>query len=351
MSDYPPPPHSAHDVDLQHDSSQVPASPGAPPTSRWTPEKQFRDQLQPPSSGGSLRPPGSARQLRSPSPHVPAAAATRALSGFDALNPFDPAGGAVGTVDIRTLADRGSIHSSDQTDRGFDEDDEPPVAIIDMPIVDFAVVAPFSQKALGANVALSVDGYTVTRTTGTRQSAAIGDSPLQRQAHGLYFEVELVLTLDGWMGGLGIGVTHMPPQRLNRMPDKAWQIPGTFILGYRGCAFLDGKERTSPWCADSLPVGARVGLLITAEGMDLFLFVDGEPVVHIPGSVLADARIQDRPLYPIVDVFAATQGVTLQAHGGPPPPPWSVAAPMPLATASLRPEVGALATAAAVMPY
>ena len=46
----------------------------------------------------------------------------------------------------------------------------------------------------------------------------------------------------GWVGGLGIGLTQTSSASLRRAPDKAWRMPRTFILGYWGRAFCDGKE-------------------------------------------------------------------------------------------------------------
>ncbi|CAK9106736.1 Hypothetical protein SCF082_LOCUS49715 [Durusdinium trenchii] len=95
---------------------------------------------------------------------------------------------------------------------------------------------PFSHETVGLNILLSPDGYTATRSCGCRESVAICKGPLQLQEEGLYFEVEVLQTVDGWLGGLGIGVTHANPSALKdqRLPDKASKVPGSFILGYAG---------------------------------------------------------------------------------------------------------------------
>jgi len=182
---------------------------------------------------------------------------------------------------------------------------------------------PFSRQTCGVNIALSEDGYTATRTRGCRQSVLIGSAPVPRQRHGWYFEVEIRETVDGWVGGLGIGVTKTAPGQLRRVPDKAWRMPGTFIVGYWGCVFLDGKERRTKWRVDNLPSGTKIGLLVCGDGSgDLRVFAKGEPVVRVEGAVtgLIDS---DMELYPVVDVFAATLSVALCPRASPPPPPWA----------------------------
>jgi len=184
---------------------------------------------------------------------------------------------------------------------------------------------PFSIALSGANLELSEDGYTATRWRGSRQSVTVTSAPLTRHKHGLFFEVEVRETVDGWVGGLGIGVTHTKPQTLHRLPDKAWRIPKSFIVGYAGCAYLDGQEHPIPWRADALRTGDTIGLLITGDGRgDLLLFVNSMHVFTLQGSVLERAGLRTEPLYPVLDVFAATKSVTLLPSAEPPalPPPW-----------------------------
>jgi len=121
--------------------------------------------------------------------------------------------------------------------------------------------------------------------------------------------------VEGWVGGLGIGVTHTHPSKLEYIPDRAWQIPSTFVVGYWGCFFLSGTERGTLWKADEAHVGQRVGMLITGDARtDLVVFVDGEPVVRVDGAVLRSGGLRDAPLYPVVDVFAATLSVAIEPH-------------------------------------
>jgi len=183
-----------------------------------------------------------------------------------------------------------------------------------------AQVGPFCQQSCGVNLSLSEDCYTATRTRGCRQSVAIGSSPLELQGSGWYFEVAIAETVTGWVGGLGIGVTRTPPEGLRRVPDKAWRLPSTYIVGYWGCVFLDGRERRTRWRSDTLQTGSRVGLLVTATTGDLIIFVDDVPVVF------AEAALDrtNEPLYPVVDVFAATRVISLTRTAAPPPPPYKV---------------------------
>lgn len=195
-----------------------------------------------------------------------------------------------------------------------------------------SLVPPFSRQTCGVNLTLSEDGYTATRTRGCRQSVVVGSGPLERRSHGWFYEVVVCETVTGWVGGLGIGVTRTPPGQLRRVPDKAWRLPSTCIVGYWGCVFLDGKERRTRWRSDTLSAGARVGLLVTDDGQgDLIIFVDDVPVVRAQGALLAPgadgalpAQRVAEPLYPVVDVFAATRVVSMSQRPTPPLPPWEV---------------------------
>mmetsp|Transcript_43248 Transcript_43248/g.69138 ORF Transcript_43248/g.69138 Transcript_43248/m.69138 type:complete len:922 (-) Transcript_43248:148-2913(-) len=186
-------------------------------------------------------------------------------------------------------------------------------------------VAPLCRNPCGLNIELSEDGYVAKRVRGCRQSVVVGSAPLEPQDLGCYFEVVVRETVNGWVGGLGLGVTRVSPAEMKRMPDKAWRIPSTFIVGYWGCLFLDGREKRTRWKADTLKVGSRVGLLVTGDGRgDLIVFVDGEPVVRaddvLPNS-FSSGGMQE-PLYPVIDVFAATLSVELMTNATAPAKPW-----------------------------
>ena len=198
------------------------------------------------------------------------------------------------------------------------------------PLKEPSVLLPFCPKASGINLEISEDGYTATRFRGCRQSVAVGTGPVPLQEHGRYFEVTVEDTVPGWVGGLGIGVTSSTPQGLKRVPDKAWRIPKTMVIGYWGCVFVDGCEQRTAWRADSLHPGARVGFLVTRGG-DLLVFVDGEAVVRVDGAV----ESQKEPLYPVVDVFAATRVVSMSPSARPPTKSWT-SLHAPISAAAVR---------------
>merc|ERR1719329_36651 len=131
---------------------------------------------------------------------------------------------------------------------------------------ELPLLEPFSRQTCGVNLSLSEDCYTASRTRGCRQSVVVGGGPLTQHEHGLYFEVVVDETVAGWVGGLGVGVSHTTPGNLRRVPDKAWRMPSTFIVGYWGCIFLDGKEPRTQWRSDALVAGSNVGILVTTDG-------------------------------------------------------------------------------------
>jgi len=166
----------------------------------------------------------------------------------------------------------------------------------------------FSQMC-GSNIELSQDGFIATRVRGSRQSVVLGSAPLRRQAGGWYYEVRVREVVDGWVGGLGIGVTKTSPSMITSMlPDKAWRIPQTCVVGYWGCAFIEGKEQKTGWRSDAVAPGSIVGLLISDSG-DLRVFVDQVSVALVEGAVTITPDLQ---MYPVLDIFAATVSVQLQ---------------------------------------
>merc|ERR1712194_164511 len=97
-------------------------------------------------------------------------------------------------------------------------------------------------------------------------------------------------------------------------------IPDSFVVGYSGSAFLGCLEQRVTWTPDTLRVGQRVGLLISGDGREhLFVFVDGKEMLRIDGCDLHAQGLRDAPLYPLVDVFNATQAVRLDPYAKAPP--------------------------------
>jgi len=186
------------------------------------------------------------------------------------------------------------------------------VPIVAMPVVTEPEVGPFSEEACGANIGISEDGYVAERCCGCRDAAAVGSRPLERQARGLYFEIKVRQTVDGWLGGLGIGVTHTPPGTLPKLPDKALALPETFIAGYSGSVYLNGTEQRTSWQPENLKIGQHVGLLITGDGREHFkVFIDGVERLHVDGADLHAFGLRDAPLFPVLDIHNATQCVEL----------------------------------------
>lgn len=101
-----------------------------------------------------------------------------------------------------------------------------------------------------------------------------------------------------------------PPGQVGRMGgERVW-----------GCIFAEGAESPTSWRPDMLGPGARVGLLVTASSDEVFIFVDGKPVVSAQNVKLASKEM----LYPVVDVFSAARSLTLRQHAAVPPPPWAL---------------------------
>jgi len=190
----------------------------------------------------------------------------------------------------------------------------------------------FSRFRLGTNLAISDDARTVTRERGCRQAVAIGNGPLLMNDHGWYFEVEVLGVISGWMGGLGIGVTLQTMASLamlpERLPDKASRLPNTYVAGYWGRIFCDGKEHRTVWNAESLEVKDRVGFMVTIEG-ELIVFVNGRQKAWLNAGILVPTKTDGRLLLPVVDVFSATTSISLVRDSEAPMPPWS-APPTPL---------------------
>jgi len=210
---------------------------------------------------------------------------------------------------------------------------------------NMSLVAPLAPAPCGLNIELSGEGYVAKRIRGCRQSVVMGSAPLLAQEQGFYYEVLVTETVNGWVGGIGIGVTRVPPQELKRMPDKAWRIPSTFIVGYWGCLFLDGREKRTRWKADTLNVGSRVGLLVTGDGRgDLIVFVDGVPVVRADDVLPTVSGLQEQPLYPVIDVFAATLAIELQPNAIAPSKPWASNPSPPGSPLSVARSVGSAAS-------
>eukprot|EP00927_Polykrikos_kofoidii_P082037 TRINITY_DN8041_c0_g1_i1.p1 TRINITY_DN8041_c0_g1~~TRINITY_DN8041_c0_g1_i1.p1 ORF type:complete len:659 (+),score=82.75 TRINITY_DN8041_c0_g1_i1:208-2184(+) len=191
-------------------------------------------------------------------------------------------------------------------------------------------MGPFHRASLGINISLSEEGYVATRTRGSRHSVVIGSTPLSRFNLGYYFEVEVSAIEDGWINGLALGVTFTRPDNITRMPDKASRIPDTFVVGYNGCVFVDGQELRTTWRADLIPVGSKVGCLVSSNG-DIRIFCDGDVVLRV-GRALADMIKHGVKMFPVVDVYSATKAVKLSKYPAVPGLPWRNEGDAPVTT-------------------
>jgi hypothetical protein len=190
------------------------------------------------------------------------------------------------------------------------------------------MVYPFARNILSENVSIAEDFYNVRRVPGCSQTVLLGSQRLERQVGGLYFEVRISSLVEG-VGGLALGVTNTPPITVTQAPSKAEEIPSTITIGYAGRVYLNGSERVLNWNPGHLQIGQRLGLLITDDGKgDLIVFEDQKPVVIIDGSALSRAGITDAPLYPVVELFGRTAGVTLCPRANIPLQPWTWPEPL-----------------------
>lgn len=228
-------------------------------------------------------------------------------------------------------------------------DETQPITRVSLP-VDCTEVAPFHRDVIGSNVLLTEAGYTATRAKGCRESVVLGSRPLRLQESGRYFEVIVREVLPGWLGGMAIGVTSTSPETLHKLPDKAWRIPSSVIIGYNGSIFVNGEERPTSWRPERLDTSARVGLLVPAtRNGDVLVFVDGQAVLRIDGGLLSLAgpdALGGVPdvLFPVVDIFAATRAITLCRSASVPQAPWEVdeARPQPISPLSRAAQAGLL---------
>jgi len=186
------------------------------------------------------------------------------------------------------------------------------------------LLPPLSQHLVCQNLTLSEDAYTARRSNGCSQAVVMGSAPLESQAGGLFFEVRISGTAQDMVeGGLAIGVTQTAPEALQEIPSSAEDIPLTVAVGYSGSVYLNGCERQINWNAEHLETSHRVGLLITDDGRgDLVVFEDQKPVVRIDGFALRDAGLLAAPLYPVIELFGATSGVTLVPRAVPSSQAW-----------------------------
>mmetsp|Transcript_54198 Transcript_54198/g.118773 ORF Transcript_54198/g.118773 Transcript_54198/m.118773 type:complete len:653 (+) Transcript_54198:3-1961(+) len=181
----------------------------------------------------------------------------------------------------------------------------------------YPTVPPFSTTKFGSNLTVLEGGRVLKRGKGCRQSVGLGSAALTKGPDGYFFSVKVTGTAAGWVGGLGIGLTQTSEDSLRRVPDKAWRLPNTVIVGYWGRMFALGKEHHGQWKSESLQVGDVVGLLLHNQG-DLLVFVNDEVKMWVPWRGGSGEKY-----FPLVDVFGCTDGIELIEQGRPPSQPWT----------------------------
>lgn len=176
----------------------------------------------------------------------------------------------------------------------------------------------FDDKFKGKNLAAisKSDPTVIKRVRGCRNSVAISPVPLRKNNmnHDSYFfEVEVLETHDGWVGGLGVGLTDLLPETL---PEKAWTLENSVVGGYWGRLFVGHEEMRTDWKADTLVVGDRVGVYFSCN-QEFVILVNSVPVVWTE-SLMNKFNVNN--LYPVIDCFAATLSVKFLTTGNCEPP-------------------------------
>ena len=162
------------------------------------------------------------------------------------------------------------------------------------------VEGAFSKRA-GTNIQFSKDQMIATRVeVFGNQALVFGSSPIRKDKSGWFYSVEVKATTHKtfWYGGLAIGVTQRPPSGLKELPDMGWQLEDTCLVGYWGCAYVNGVRKQVQWDPANLRVGSKVGVLVTKEG-DLTIFVDEMEVDCLKGVINVTPELK---LYPVMDI-------------------------------------------------
>ncbi|CAE7428952.1 neurl4 [Symbiodinium sp. CCMP2592] len=174
-----------------------------------------------------------------------------------------------------------------------------------------AFMSGFDSKKLGYRVQLSEDRLAATYTgqTGLElHGGLVGNHSLQRQATGgFYFAVEVTKVRAEMMDGLTLGVTTTPPHELSDMPDTIDGVQDCWTAGYDGQMFDSSCDRWTDlaWHGRDLSVGDQIGLQITQEGR-MLLFQNGKLAAQAHQGIPTNV-----PLYALVDLLGATDGVRL----------------------------------------
>lgn len=152
---------------------------------------------------------------------------------------------------------------------------------------------PDLAAALGA-------GGASARRHAEQPCVLVGDRPLA--GSGFAITIDEVRTPEGSLdGGLGIGVVATPPPAA--LPERAWRVPKSCVVGYWGALYVDERPQAITWKSSTLKVGDQVEFHIVHA--EVLVVVNGEVVVQegVPGL--------PAPAVPVVDLFHHVAAVTL----------------------------------------
>eukprot|EP00929_Paragymnodinium_shiwhaense_P088289 TRINITY_DN48584_c0_g1_i1.p1 TRINITY_DN48584_c0_g1~~TRINITY_DN48584_c0_g1_i1.p1 ORF type:complete len:1561 (-),score=316.48 TRINITY_DN48584_c0_g1_i1:128-4810(-) len=147
--------------------------------------------------------------------------------------------------------------------------------------------------------------------------AVFGDKKLTRIPDlGWYFRLRINSGCMNWVGGFAIGVTLSSPYTVIPLPDRAARVGRSWLAGYWGRTFANGKERLSRWSPKDLQAGDEVAFLVNPQGIcavfvneqEVCRFADPPVPVSTPGG-------GDLELYPLIDISSAATTVTFLDNG------------------------------------
>ena len=128
----------------------------------------------------------------------------------------------------------------------------------------------------------------------------------------LYFEVELLESMDEFPDGLTIGFTDIKPKDVEQMPDICDGLPGnTWVAGFDGEFFSSttGEFEELGWNPNSLKVGDKMGALIVYPAGDLIILVNGDVIAEGPTGLPRDV-----PLFGVVDLIGSANAVRIVSN-------------------------------------
>eukprot|EP00811_Abedinium_folium_P034529 NODE_7403_length_1582_cov_2.118900.p1 GENE.NODE_7403_length_1582_cov_2.118900~~NODE_7403_length_1582_cov_2.118900.p1 ORF type:complete len:400 (-),score=103.15 NODE_7403_length_1582_cov_2.118900:153-1352(-) len=147
-------------------------------------------------------------------------------------------------------------------------------------------------------------------------SAVFGDAPLPRIENvGWYFRLRVNSANAGWIGGFAIGVTLCDPTSLAALPDRASRVPRSWLAGYWGRTYSNGREHACSWRPQTLRADDEVGFLVDLDG-ECVVYVNDEEVCRFADPPVPVTSVE---LTTLLDVASAAASVTLLS-GAPPPP-------------------------------